>query len=315
MGLTQIYHVGNELHFELNDGSVANFLYGKHKEGLLGLLYDLSKELDRVPTFEDVLNHPKMPHPNTFAFYFGSFDKAAEAVESKIRFQRWREEHKASEATTSTSPKEKLESQDKELRKEGDEVKRRKWTKGEILTLVIKKEKELGHFPTLADFNTDSELPSYPTIANKFGGIRELKGEVEDRKERQKKLAERSESEVAAATQKIMNLIGKANETEVKTEEPVVEELTEAIEEPVEVAKELAAEPEEAVAADEQEEKDEPEVVCESEPVAEEKEPEAIVEVNENGATGPVQATVEVKEANGQKIVRIHFTLEISFPK
>lgn len=91
MGLTQVYHVGDELHFELNDGTVANFKYGKHKEGLLGLLFNLSEELDRVPTFEDVLNHPKMPHPNTFAFYFGSFGNAIEMVEGRRRFQRWRE--------------------------------------------------------------------------------------------------------------------------------------------------------------------------------------------------------------------------------
>ncbi|MBQ6147512.1 hypothetical protein IJI70_01565 [Candidatus Saccharibacteria bacterium] len=296
VGLTQIYTLDDEVGFELNDGTVVKFKYGEHQEGLIGLLARLRDELGRVPTFEDALNYPKMPHPNTFAFYFGSFEKATERV-GGVRIER--------------------------IEKGSEDMSRRKWTHGEIISLVIKKEKELGHFPTQKDLNDDPELPNYQTIANKFGGLRELKVEVEERKKKLEAMGEKSlETPEEAAVQAILDLI-----TPPKNTEGVSESVPE-------VASEEASEVLEASGVSEEVVSEVSEEVVESEPIAEEEasegsyEPEVVsgdVEETEereedrkegsgNGEAKPIQTTVEVKNDEGKKVVRIVLSLEISFP-
>ena len=183
---TQIWHLGDHVGFELNDGSVVSFSHGKVEDGLLDLLYDASVKLGRVPSFEEVLENPKMPHPNTYAPYFGSFAKAVAKVEDRLGRMKREEEKNDSDELSG-----------------GEYMKRRKWTKGEIIAIVMRKEMEFGHFPTQRDFNNDPDLPNYQTIANKFGGIYDLRGEVEDKKKRMRK----ADSEVETATAKIMSLI------------------------------------------------------------------------------------------------------------
>ena len=52
--------------------------------GKRGELYDALlakiKELGRKPTFAEVKEDQNMPHPNDYAYYFGSFTEAAEEV-------------------------------------------------------------------------------------------------------------------------------------------------------------------------------------------------------------------------------------------
>lgn len=55
------------------------------KEFLMDLLTKKTRELQRKVTYDDMCNDPKMPPPNDYAFYAGSFDNAATEV--------WNREH------------------------------------------------------------------------------------------------------------------------------------------------------------------------------------------------------------------------------
>lgn len=163
MGVTQVYTLGDSVGFELNNGSVMVIKHSDVNEGLLGLLYNLVDELGRVPTFKDVLNHPKMPHPNTYSFYFGSFAKAAEVIEGKIRFRKWQETNAStkSEKGEKTMPKKSL-------------------TDNQILELLRDRVTRLGRLPSQKEINGDPELPSYPTIRQRFGSKKQLEMRLEE---------------------------------------------------------------------------------------------------------------------------------------
>ena len=306
--LTQVYTLGDELGFELSGGGTISFKYGKHKEGLLGLLIKLGEELGRVPTFEDVLNCPAMPHPNTFAPYFGSFDKAKEQVEQTVRRKKW-EEERGIETKAEPEAARRNENQNEESRKErGRKMKRRKWTQNEIISLVIRKEKELGRFPSQKDLNSDPELPSYQTIANKFGGLRELRAEVEERKKKMGVETEKpSETQEEVAVQAILDLINPPKKVE-EVPELVVPEVAPEEEVPEDVAEEASEE-----VVEEEVVENEPEVV--SGGVEEKKERKEGSEENSgDGETEPIQTTMEIENVDGKKVIRLVFTLEISFP-
>lgn len=124
----------------------------------------MANELGRVPTFEDVLNHPKMPHPNTYSFYFGSFAKAIERVEGKIRFKKWQESNAA------TKPKKA---------RGGKPMARKSLTDNQILKLLHDKSIELGRYPSIKEINSDPELPSYATILQRIGSKRQIQKIIE----------------------------------------------------------------------------------------------------------------------------------------
>lgn len=313
MGLTQIYTLGDDLGFELNDGSTVSFKYGEHKEGLLGLLIKLGDELGRVPTFEDVFHYPKTPHPNTYAFYFGSFDRAIEQVAGRWRIGKW--EKKPNE-------------QDLEEAKGEDEMKRKKWTKGEIITLVIRKETELGHFPTLKDFQNDPELPSYQTISNKFGGLLDLRGEVQAKKERDEQIMQREQQGQRSPEEEAIEAILATVTTEpAKVEETEPEGLaSDALEATGGVVvKPIGPEELALIKEDDEEGAIEEVVVREAEPEIVEEEPvedEPVEEIDveepvevKSDEQQPVQTSVEIKDSETGKTMKIVITLEIFFPK
>lgn len=58
------------------------------REQYMGLLRQKTRDLGRKVTFEDVKNDPKMPNPNDYAFYAGSFSNAADEAWATVRRER-----------------------------------------------------------------------------------------------------------------------------------------------------------------------------------------------------------------------------------
>ncbi len=51
------------------------------KKTMLNLLIDKTMVVGKKLTMYDVMSDPEMPEPNSYAFYFGSFDSAANVAE------------------------------------------------------------------------------------------------------------------------------------------------------------------------------------------------------------------------------------------
>lgn len=72
----------------LNNGE--NFFVGEDaKTAIYNLLTEKTKNLDHKMSFKEACDDPEMVHPNQYAYFFGSFDKAAEMA--------WREAQSSTE--------------------------------------------------------------------------------------------------------------------------------------------------------------------------------------------------------------------------
>lgn len=279
MGVTQVYTLGDSVGFELNDGSVLSIKYSNVNEGLLELLYNLATELGRVPTFEDVLIHPKMPHPNTYSFYFGSFTKATEIVEEKIEFRKWQE------SSSSTKP----EKGEKKMPKKS-------LTDDQILELLHDIVIKLGRLPSQKEINGDPELPSYPTISRRFGNKKQLETRLKEffrTKYRTNDSQPETEPTDAEDIERATDLI-----IEALTNPELSSSAQAALQPPIESDK--LNEPNESSGPNESDELNGP---------------NPVVDENEVVTSEPNRMTVELNNVDGAKTINLVITLKISLSK
>lgn len=70
----------------LNSGK-ALYITGGIRDTIINLLIEATAGSNHPLTFEEAQNHPELPHPNTYAYYYGCFDQAAR-VAYQILLQR-----------------------------------------------------------------------------------------------------------------------------------------------------------------------------------------------------------------------------------
>ena len=119
-------------------------------------LVELARRLGRDPTFDEVRDEPGMPHPNDFAFYFGSFTEAKKEAH-RVAFvythePRWMQPQ---EGTYIRVEEEKS-------------MPRKVWTDEELIQNLLELWDKLGHFPNTTDVNIDKNCASVITSITRF---------------------------------------------------------------------------------------------------------------------------------------------------
>ena len=118
-------------------------------------LVDMALRLGRDPTFDEVKQDPAMPHPNDYAYYFGSFtDALKEAHRAAFVYKK----------RAKPLPFGKIFSDEEE-----EAMSRQAIPDEEYVVGIIRLRKELGHFPTILEMNKDRRSPSVTSYQRRFG--------------------------------------------------------------------------------------------------------------------------------------------------
>ncbi len=118
-------------------------------------LIDFALQLGRDPSFEEVAQNPALPHPNDFAFYFGSYTEALKQAHRIAFIYKKREP---------PLPPGKIFSEEEEK-----DMSRRSITNEEYVVAVFRLQKELGHFPAVSEVRQDKRSPSVASYEKHFG--------------------------------------------------------------------------------------------------------------------------------------------------
>ncbi|MBR1939118.1 hypothetical protein IJ847_00080 [Candidatus Saccharibacteria bacterium] len=118
-------------------------------------LIDFALQLGRDPSFEEVAQNPALPHPNDYAFYFGSYTEALKQAHRIAFIYKKREP---------PLPPGKIFSEEEEK-----DMSRRSITNEEYIVAAFRLQKELGHFPTVSEVRQDKHSPSVTSYEKHFG--------------------------------------------------------------------------------------------------------------------------------------------------
>ena len=164
-----------------------------NREELAKMLREFGEKLGRTPKMEDLKAAENMPSANTYANYFGSWNKALEAAGFKpnMRYDWTREEliellvklgeklgrtpkmedlNAAEDMPSNSTYKEYFGSWNKALEMAGFKPNlKRGWTKGELIELLVKLGEKLGRTPKMEDLNAAEDIPSITTYRKFFG--------------------------------------------------------------------------------------------------------------------------------------------------
>ena len=227
--------------FETNGGGV--FQATNPQEDLMNLLVQKTKELGHEVSFSEAKEDPNFVQPNSYAYYFDSFGRAAKRALYLANLDNDEDETKEPEKTNQT--------QDTVTAKKGEKLIRSKlldtnntrpkihYTSEEIKKRLTDFYKEKGHLPTQGDV-LKYGLPSWATII-KFLGPREgwldiVESQIEDQGTESEGEADEGEGQPADEEQKTE---GKKQPTDQVEIEEVSEEESEDDSEEVSVATEV----------------------------------------------------------------------------
>lgn len=118
-------------------------------------LVDMALRLGRDPTFKEVEQDPAMPHPNDFAYHFGSFTEAQKEAHRVAFVYKKRE---------TQLPPGKIFSDEEE-----EAMSRQVIPDQEYVVGIMRLKKELGRFPTILEMNNDRRSPSVTSYQRRFG--------------------------------------------------------------------------------------------------------------------------------------------------
>ncbi len=118
-------------------------------------LVAMAIRLGRDPTFKEVEQDPALPHPNDYAYFFGSFTEALNEAHRQAFVYKKRE---------SPLPDGKIFSKE-----EIEAMSRKAITDEEYVVGIIRLKKELGHFPSILEMNADKRSPSVTSYERRFG--------------------------------------------------------------------------------------------------------------------------------------------------
>lgn len=118
-------------------------------------LVGMALRLGRDPSFKEVEQDPTMPHPNDFAYYFGSFSEAQKQAHRVAFVYKKRE---------TQLPPGKIFSDEEE-----EAMSRQAIPDQEYVVGIMRLKKELGHFPTILEMNNDRRSPSVTSYQRRFG--------------------------------------------------------------------------------------------------------------------------------------------------
>ena len=152
----------------LNSGK-SLWIEGSVKETMMRLLVEATAELNRPLTFAEASKNPNLPHPNSYAYYYGEFREAAKTAYGRILRSRPLSEPSLPEPPT---PVDSPATPQPAHPKGGTSMKhrRRRWTPADLIS-VLRTYYET-HNNTLPDFKTvrdDPSLPSYTTLVAHLG--------------------------------------------------------------------------------------------------------------------------------------------------
>lgn len=118
-------------------------------------LVNMALRLGRDPSFKEVEQDPTMPHPNDFAYYFGSFSEAQKQAHRAAFVYKKRE---------TQLPPGKIFSDEEE-----EAMSRQAIPDQEYVVGIMRLKKELGRFPTILETNNDRRSPSVTSYQRRFG--------------------------------------------------------------------------------------------------------------------------------------------------
>ena len=118
-------------------------------------LVDMALRLGRDPSFKEVEQDPTMPHPNDFAYYFGSFSETLKQAHRAAFVYKKRE---------TQLPPGKIFSDEEE-----EAMSRQAIPDQEYVVGIMRLKKELGRFPTILEMNNDRRSPSVTSYQRRFG--------------------------------------------------------------------------------------------------------------------------------------------------
>lgn len=118
-------------------------------------LVGMALRLGRDPSFKEVEQDPTMPHPNDFAYYFGSFTEAQKEAHRVAFVYKKRE---------TQLPPGKIFSDEEE-----ETMSRQAIPDQEYVVGIMRLKKELGRFPTILEMNNDRRSPSVTSYQRRFG--------------------------------------------------------------------------------------------------------------------------------------------------
>jgi hypothetical protein len=118
-------------------------------------LVGMALRLGRDPSFKEVEQDPTMPHPNDFAYYFGSFSEALKQAHRTAFVYKKRE---------TQLPPGKIFSDEEE-----EAMSRQAIPDQEYVVGIMRLKKELGRFPTILEMNNDRRSPSVTSYQRRFG--------------------------------------------------------------------------------------------------------------------------------------------------
>lgn len=127
----------------------------KEAREMFDKLVDMALRLGRDPTFKEVEQDPAMPHPNDFAYYFGSFTEAQKEAHRVAFVYKKRE---------TQLPPGKIFSDEEE-----EAMSRQAIPDQEYVVGIMRLKKELGRFPTILEMNNDRRSPSVTSYQRRFG--------------------------------------------------------------------------------------------------------------------------------------------------
>ena len=127
----------------------------KEAREMFDKLVDMALRLGRDPTFKEVEQDPAMPHPNDFAYHFGSFTEAQKEAHRVAFVYKKRE---------TQLPPGKIFSNEEE-----EAMSRQAIPDQEYVVGIMRLKKELGRFPTILEMNNDRRSPSVTSYQRRFG--------------------------------------------------------------------------------------------------------------------------------------------------
>lgn len=127
----------------------------KEAREMFDKLVDMALRLGRDPTFKEVEQDSAMPHPNDFAYHFGSFTEAQKEAHRVAFVYKKR---------ATPLPPGKIFSNEEE-----EEMSRQAIPDQEYVVSIMRLKKELGRFPTILEMNNDRRSPSVTSYQRRFG--------------------------------------------------------------------------------------------------------------------------------------------------
>ena len=151
----------------LNDGSSK--ICEDIRSDMDKLLEEKAKKLGHVPTFAEVEEDPKMPPPNSYAYYHGSFREAAQTA-----WQRMQRKKRESERAAQAQPPQTEQIIRTQLQPKKEVKIKKRWGRSRISdekvkTMVVDFYEKHGRLPKVSDARGNPELPCWPVIVRTLG--------------------------------------------------------------------------------------------------------------------------------------------------